>query len=136
MRPPDETLGLTGRIPGAVLSGLAFYCVPLATLVGADLMLAWLFRDLETPPLLAVAGYGLVAYLLAMILIRSALRPPKPARQITPLLDESAKALGRRLQMLALLLLLGGLLGHSLGAGELPPGSCPSWPVRRWSACW
>ena len=121
VRPPDEALGLTGRIPGAVLSGLAFYSLPLATLLGVDLVLAWLFRGLETPPLLAVAGYGLVAYLLVMVLIRSALRPPKPARQITPLSDGLAKALGRRLQMLALLLLLGGLLDHSLQAGELPP---------------
>ena len=66
VRPPDESMGLTGRIPGAVQASFAFYAVPLAVLGVIDLVLAWLFRGVEVPPLLAVAGYGLVAYLLVM----------------------------------------------------------------------
>jgi small-conductance mechanosensitive channel len=80
----------------------------------------YVFRDAEGTPFLELLVYGFGGYLLAMVLIRALLRPPRPAVQITPLEDSLAHALARRLEMLTLLIFLGMLLAKALKLQELP----------------
>jgi len=108
MGPPAD---LSGQISLAVRTCGARYAPSLGGIVGAALYLQGLQRvaSLELSFLMELI-YGLVAYFMAVALMRVVLRPCWPARHYLDLPAEVSAALARRLSVLAVLTLVGYLL--------------------------
>jgi small-conductance mechanosensitive channel len=108
----------------AFLTSLARY-LPFLLLFGTfSLFMALVFHGVRPLPVIALLSYGLGAYALSLMSIRTLLYPPRPAKQVIPLPDALARAMARRLTVLALLTLLGlllfaTLLSKSLAANAL-----------------
>ncbi len=69
---------------------------------------------------LSILADGLVGYFLVAALLRLAFDPPPPARPLIGMREEICRALGRRLAVVALLVLLGYLLYFALVSVGLP----------------
>lgn len=108
------------RVQSALAASLAHYA-PCLLLCGAlATQLAVQFRDLSSPPFVALFFYGLVAFVAALTLIRTVLFPPGRAEQLTPLPDLLAQRLARRLMVLAFLVFTAYLLFMTLLSQRLP----------------
>ncbi len=104
------------RLPYAFARTSAKYLAPLCAAVAATLFLS--LSGLQFPPVLspaALVALGVATYLIAVVAIRSALAPVRPARQVTRLPDDTARALCRRLLVLTPVILIG-----AVGYGLLP----------------
>jgi small-conductance mechanosensitive channel len=113
----------SARLLQAALTSIARY-LPFLLLFGAfSLFMALAFHAFRPPPFIALLSYGLGAYVLINIVIRTLLRPPPPARQVTPLPDALARAMARRLMVLALLTLVGVLMFATLLSKSLAPNA-------------
>ncbi len=83
-------------------------------------LLQLMLRAVEPRPFLSILADGLVGYFLAAALLRLAFDPPAPARPLIGMREEICRALGRRLAVVALLVLLGYLLYFALASVGLP----------------
>ncbi len=105
---------LIERLLRALAAALGHYAPSLLPAAVAALVMATFSGSSGSQVLILLAIYGLLAYELALVGIRTVLWPPPPARQITPFADTLAQATARRLIVLALLVPIGYLL---LGTG-------------------
>mgnify|MGYP005846469755 CR=1 FL=1 len=91
----------------ALRAATACWLAALLPLLGASLYLG-----LATRPdsMVALASYGLSAWLILLVLTNTVLHPPPPARLILNIPQILATSLGRRVKVLLLLVLVGYLL--------------------------
>ena len=102
----------------SVLASVARYAPILLFFGAVSLYLELLLQQQPERPYFVLLIDGLLLYMLAVATIRAFLRPVPPAQPFLELPERVAQPLSRRLQMLALLLLIGRLL-QVLGTEEL-----------------
>lgn len=105
---PEQNL--IQRLLRALAASLGQFAPVLAPVGVAALIVATMTDTDNSQVLILLLIYGLLAYELALIAIRTVLWPPPPAHQITPFPDPLAQATARRLIMLSLLVPIGYLL--------------------------
>ena len=94
----------------SVLASVARYAPILLFFGAVSLYLELLLQQQPERPYFVLLIDGLLVYLLAVATIRTFLRPVPPAQPFLALPERVAQPLSRRLQVLALLLLIGRLL--------------------------
>ncbi len=102
----------------SILASVARYAPILLFFGAASLYLELLLQQQPERPYFVLLINGLLIYLLAVVTIRTFLRPVPPALPFLELPEQVTQPLSRRLQVLALLLLTGWLL-QMLGNEEL-----------------
>jgi potassium efflux system protein len=116
-RPPTGFADALRRAFSAVTARYAPRLLVSITVAG----LVWILsRDLETTPFVGLVAYGLPAYFLLAALIELFLAPPSPAVPFLPVDGAIARAVARRLKILARLVYLGYLLFSTLLWQSLP----------------
>ena len=111
---------LSARFLRAAAAGLLHEAPALiATWAAAGLMFAFL-HAVRPVPFIAIVAWSLPLYFTASALLRVFLAPPPPVALPHDLPPEVARALARRLRMLALLLLVGFLFFYTLASQSLP----------------
>lgn len=92
------------RFLHSLFSVLKMYLLPLFILIAIVLFASILGLGLTPLPYITWISYGLLAYLIFMILMRLLFYPPEPAQPLTNLTPVIGRALVSRLRLLALLL--------------------------------
>jgi potassium efflux system protein len=116
---PDDTFNR--RLTRTLIICVCHYLPSLIATTGAFAYLWFIFRGdhpFHTPVLLV--SVGLLAWLTALTVIRTLLWPVAPATLFTPLPDELARDMARRLMVLALLLFVGFLIVLTVFSTPLP----------------
>ena len=116
--PPAGEEELSRGLYHSVLASIARYAPILLFFAAFSLYLELLLQQQPEQPYFVLLINGLLLYLLAVATIRTFLRPVPPARSFLELPERVAQRLSRRLQVLALLLLIGKLL-RVLGSEEI-----------------
>ena len=112
----------------SVLASIARFAPVLLFFSAFAVYLELLLGDQSPRPFFVLLVDGLLLYLLATATIRTFLRPVPPAQPFLELPEQSARSLGRRLQVLALLLVIGKLLQVLVEEDLLGP---PMWQLAR-----
>lgn len=114
---------LAASIIQATLCSLASYAPYLITSIAVASSFYRLQQAQQFTTPIAILSYGLVLYYLLAVLISIVLSPPPPAKLWLQLPESVAHALGNRLRVLALLLLIGFLLFATLLVKSFPEPS-------------
>ncbi len=115
-----EEAGVTSGLLRSTWACLARYAPQLVVLGAISAYLTPMRPEQGALPFITVLAYGLLLYFLLTVAIRILLSPCKPAKAYLPLAEELTRALAQRLQVLALLLLVGFLLFATLLSRSLP----------------
>ena len=116
-RPPG---GFADALRRAALAVTAHYA-PRLLVTSVVAGLVWILsRDLETTPFIGLVTYGLPAYFLLAAFIELFLAPPRPAVLFLPVDETVARAVARRLKIVARLVYLGYLLFSTVLWQSLP----------------
>lgn len=108
------------RLAEALLRTLARYIVPLLLLGALSIYLLLLNWGLDQTPFLNALVYSLLAFVATLASVRVLLYPVPPARQLTPLPDDIARAMARRIRVLLVVLLVAALVFLTALAESLP----------------
>ncbi|MGA7802110.1 MAG: mechanosensitive ion channel domain-containing protein [Gammaproteobacteria bacterium] len=113
-------VSFAGRFRRSLVTTLGHYTPQLLFSVAAAAFMFFAFDADKLLPFLGVVAYGLPAYFLLIAAIHLFLAPSPPGELFLDLPPESARALGRRLQVLATLLFVGYLLFATLLTQSFP----------------
>ncbi|GMR18290.1 MAG: hypothetical protein BMS9Abin33_0696 [Gammaproteobacteria bacterium] len=111
---------LGGRFSEAALATFCHYAPHLLGSLFSAVCLYYLTRKLPAIPIMAALAYSLSFLFLARYTIRLTLMPAAPGRLFLHIQPDIAKALARRLNVLAIIGMLGFLLVETLIGASLP----------------
>ena len=104
----------------AIVASLAHYAPHLIGSTAVAIFFSVLTREIHPPPFITVITQGLPLYFLILMIITMLLAPPAPATRFLTLPEGLARALTRRLRVLALLSYVGYLLFSTLLEHSFP----------------
>jgi len=108
------------RFTRALVSVYGHYLPHLLVTGGGALFFYYTIGEATPLPFVSVVAYGLPAYFLSVTWVQLFLAPFPPAEVFLPLTSDVARALGKRLKVLLLLIFVGYLLFTTLLAQSLP----------------
>ncbi len=117
LTPPVD---FAGRFLVALQATLARHAPALLASCAVALVIYIIVREEQPPPFIAILAYGLPPLFLFSAVVRLVLAPPRPAVLFIRVPRSLARALSRRLRVLALLAYIGYLLFSTLLLQSLP----------------
>lgn len=112
--------GFGARLACASLCTFGAYAPTLFALGAVASYLTLLHREVQPLPFVDALAYGLLVLTAGLVAVRILLAPVPPACQITPLADDIARAMARRIRVLLAALLVAAMVFKTPLADHLP----------------